>query len=119
MSTTRKYTTLRGLFQNLGLRNLTLASFISKRAYDNVRHEWVVLQLSDDLADEIAVLLASVLVSKRYVDKYATLIHNAYTTYGIYSRLWITRTKNGFRAEYCAGQDYPAEIRCIQSLLRR
>lgn len=119
MSTIRKYKTLRGLFQNLGLRNFTLEEFISRRVYDNVRHEWITVQLSDDLSDEIAVLLASALVSKRYVDKYATLIHNADTTYGIYRRLWVTKTQNGFRADYCAGQDYPAEIRYIQHLLRR
>ena len=34
----------------------------------------------------------------------------AYATFGLTDRLWW----NGNRFEYCAGQDYPSEIRFIQ-----
>lgn len=39
----------------------------------------------------------------------------SYVNAGIFRRLWW----NGRRYEYCAGQDYPSEIRCIQGLIRK
>ena len=38
--------------------------------------------------------------------------------YGILARLTIICKSYGFRGNYCAGQDYPSEIRTIQKIIR-
>lgn len=42
-------------------------------------------------------------------------VHNC----GILRRVAIRQDRNEFRAEYCAGQDYTAEIRLIQKIINR
>ena len=39
-------------------------------------------------------------------------------SYGILKRLTIICKSYGFRGDYCAGQDYPSEIRTIQKIIR-
>lgn len=111
---TYKYKTLKGLLRQLGGRYFTFYDLHSGRFYHKTRG-WVRYELSDDGREEAARKFAGVLWSK-VNDGRVSQCKNYYGKMcGILERLWIE--KSG-RATYCAGQDYPSEIRTIQHLVR-
>lgn len=111
---TFKYKTLKGLLSQVGGRYFTFYDFHSGRFYHK-KHGWVQYKLSDEAKEEAARKFAGVVWSKVNDDRVCQCRHYYGKMCGILERLWIT--KRGL-AKYCAGQDYPSEIRTIQYLLR-
>ena len=104
---TYHYKTLRGLLRANGLRYLTLSDYLSKRIYSE-KHGWMQFELSDDADLQFVSGIAGVLWV-RPNDEQLRRVAYAHPM-GILRRLWY----NGRRFEYCAGQDYDAEIRYIR-----
>lgn len=118
---TRKYKTLNGLFNGLGFRQFTYNDYKRKSKWVSSLCKEVRFELSDELDEEVRMLLASGLCStKPAIRKYADLMRfGLERSYGILDRLWIARASDGkFYGQYCAGQDYISETRYIQSILR-
>ena len=114
---TKKYKTMEGLLRHAGRFNLY--QFLTGRGWFNGKYYNFVLP--SDERQRLAEVFADVLYSRRSKCK-AHLIKNADSSAacGITERLYIKKDKETgkFYASYCAGQDYPSEIRCIQKLIR-
>ena len=111
---TYNYKTLRGLLRQCGSRYFTFYDFHSGRFYHKTAG-WVRYNLSDSGREEAARLFAGVVWSRANADRVEQCLYYHGRLCGILERLWITKT---CKAEYCAGQDYVGEIRCIQGLMR-
>lgn len=101
------YKTLNGFMRANGIRQFTLEDFRSGRIYSN-RRGWINFKLGEQAENDFvrgvtAVLWQNVDDERMYRVRYARSM-------GILRRLWY----NGKRFEYCAGQDYPSEIRFIR-----
>ena len=114
-----KYNTLRGLFRALGNNGgarpvFTLSDFLSGRAYLNGK--FAGFTLSDSLRDDVLQIFAGVIWKRGAAEKAHRLatVENC----GILRRVWIVKDGGEYSAEYCAGQDYTAEIRFIQKLMK-
>lgn len=110
---TFKYKTLRGLLSQ-SATDFTFSDFVSRR-FVHKKHGWVAFQLSDEAKDEAAKKWASVVYERAGEQRVAKIRWYLGKNWGIFRRLAMTR--NG-RAYYCAGQDYPSEIKTIQGLIR-
>lgn len=107
---TYKYNTLRGLLRQTD--DLNLYGVLSGRL--NLRGRgWCRIRFSDSLRAELFAKWAGVIYS-RPNDNARNMQY--LEPCGILRRLTIDRTG---RASYCAGQDYPGEIRYIQGLIRK
>lgn len=107
---TYKYNTLRGLLRQTD--DLNLYGVLSDRL--NLRGRgFCRVRLSDSLRAELFAKWAGVIYSRP--NENAANIGRLEPC-GILRRLTIDRTG---RASYCAGQDYPGEIRYIQGLIRK
>ena len=104
---TIQYKTLRGFMRANCIRQFTLEDFISRQCF-NPRHGWIKFKLSKEAENEYIRGITGVIWAK-VTDERMYRVRNA-KSMGILRRLWF----NGKRYEYCAGQDYPAEIRFIQ-----
>lgn len=107
---TRKYKTLKGLLSQT--RQLNFNDFHANRFFHK-KHGWMMFSLPDEEKDKGYAMLASAIyrngasktsLMKRYIGK----------EFGILNRIFFVRGE----ATYCAGQDYPAEIRTIQGIFR-
>lgn len=78
---------------------------------------YVKFSLPDEEIHKAYVLFASCLWT-RNIEDHAGMIDRYSCSHGIFSRLWLTWRKDGIKVDYCAGQDYPSEIRCMQNLIR-
>lgn len=118
---TKKYKTLAGLFKGLGLRQLTFNVYKRKAVWVPKYSQTVRFELSPELDEQVRILLASGICSTKVaIRKYAELMRFSKYGAGILDRLWIQKSSSGneFYGQYCAGQDYIAETRYIQSYLR-
>lgn len=109
-TTKRHYKTLRGLMDALGTKALDLRTFNRGADYSPKFRKYLKFSVSDEVAAEFYNGIASVLYKRPKAWQAERL---KYYTDGIASRLWY----NGKYFEYCAGQDYTAEIRFIQRKL--
>ena len=107
---TYKYRTLRGMLSQTD--DLSLYGIVSGRLYLRGRG-WCNVRISDALRSELFAKWAGVIYS-RPNDNARNIQY--LQPCGILRRLTIDRTG---RASYCAGQDYPGEIRYIQGLIRK
>lgn len=108
---TRKYKTLNGLLrqargEEISYYDLQCGYFTDKNFH------YVKFVLSDDAKREACRKMAKVVW--QCGDKTEKLLYYGGRNYGIFRRLTI-RKKYG--ASYCAGQDYPGEIRTIQKII--
>lgn len=117
----RHYKTLRGLFRANDIRQFSLSDYLSRGVYCYKTNEWIHFTLSEEAAEEICGLFANGLCeTKPAKEKYARLIPRIAENCGIFGRLIIEKGRNGkFRSHYWAGQDYPSEVRYVQSLIRK
>lgn len=111
---TIKYKTLKGLLRQLGSRYYTFYDLHSGRFYHKTKG-WVRYNLSEEGREQAARKFAGVVWSKVNADRIDQCKNYHGKMCGILERLWIY--KDG-RATYCAGQDYPSEIRTLQHLMR-
>ena len=115
---TKKYKTLKGLFNANELKELRFSDFLSKRVYSKKAKQFISFKLSDEAKDEACRLFATGISSGSRVKKYVDLIrrYNA-KNYGIFDGLIIEKGKT-FRGVYFAGQDYIPETNIIRRCLR-
>lgn len=110
---TRKYKTLKGLLsQNggqLGYNDFHRNQFYHKTA------GWQNFSLPEEEKEKGYIMLASAIYTDGKKMSYRLRNYNGRAA-GILNRIFFER--NGKRATYCAGQDYPGEIRFIQKLFR-
>lgn len=113
MKPRKKYfKTLKGLQGQLGGGYLTAEMMKNRRA--QFKDGWYhVFAISDEADDEFWEGLASVVWSRPTPQHVSNL--RLYGRGWYMGRLW--REKSG-RYTYCAGQDYPSEIRSIQREMR-
>ena len=111
---TFKYKTLRGFLRNMDSRYFTFGEFVSGRFLHKTKgfHRF---ELSDEARDEAARIFASVIYSRPSAENVEAVRDYRGNEYGIFRRLWI---RKDLRPDYCAGQDYDGEIRCIRRLIR-
>ena len=115
---TRKYNTIGGLFRALkksGQNYYTLSDYLSGRIY--MGDGWCNIILSDPLQDKTLQIFAGAIWERGAAGKAWKL--KSVQNCGILQRVAIRYAKNEYRAEYCAGQDYTAEIRLIQKIINR
>lgn len=110
---TFKYKTLGGILKQ-SATDFTFDNFLSGR-FTHKTHGWVSFKLSDEARDEAARKWADVLYARAGEQRTAKVRNYRGRNYGIFRRLAMTRKG---KAYYCAGQDYPSEIRLIQGLIR-
>lgn len=117
----RHYKTLRGLFRANDIRQFSLSDYLSRGVYCYKTNVWIHFTISEEVAEEICGLFANGFCeTKAAKEKYARLIPRVAKNCRIFRNLIIEKGSNGkFRPHYCAGQDYPAEVRYVQHLIRK
>ena len=112
---TRYYKTLRGLLsQNDGQLNFN--DFHANQFYHKTAG-WVTFRLPQEEKDKGYKILASAIYSNGE-KMYERLKYYRGQSYGIFRRIFFDKHRFG-KGDYCAGQDYPSEIRFIQCLFRK
>lgn len=109
---TKKYKTLKGLMKATGKREWTALDMARGEAWFNSENKTCRFSLPVEVVEAFWEGLAKV-VWRHPSERQIRLIR--YYTDGIMRRLWW----NGRYYEYCAGQDYPGEIRFIQNKINR
>lgn len=110
---TYKYKTLKGLLSQTVYKTISLNELNSKRIYLKNRG-FCNFELNEEEKEKAYKLIAKAIYSKNQ-DSHIYHISTA-RNYGIFDRLRINKRLKG---EYIAGQDYIAEIRTIQYLIRK
>lgn len=110
----RHYKTLEGLMRACGIKEINLNQMRESRIY-HPKFGWIDFTLDDDVRDNFYRGIAEVVWS-RVTDERLELVKYADYKY-ILNRLTYNRVYKRFG--YCAGQDYPGEIRFIQNFLRK
>lgn len=105
---TKRYKTLKGLMKALNTSQLSVLDMNRGQAWFRSEEKTCKFELPEKVREEFYMGCAKV-VWRNPKDWQAQRLqhYNA----GIMGRLWF----NGKRYEYCAGQDYPGEIRFIQN----
>lgn len=112
---TYKYKTLRGLVRNSSQLNFN--DFCAGVMWHNKRG-WVRFTLPESEKMKGFSLLAGTIYANG--DRFAKrLFFYDGQRYGIFNRLFFSNYGGKLGATYCAGQDYVAEIKLIQKLLRQ
>ena len=111
---TKHYKTLEGLMRACGIREINLNQMREGRIHHKTLG-WINFTLDEDVKENFYRGIAGVLWS-RVTDE-----RIGFVRYADYKYILNRLTYNGQykRYEYCAGQDYPGEIRFIQNLLRK
>jgi hypothetical protein len=104
---TRDYKTLRGLTKHV--HQYSLDDFVKGMAYHD-KLGWIKIRLSDELRDELVKGFADAIDLRK-----AYRLETLYESCGILKRLFY----DGRRFTYCAGQDYPGEVRFIKDWIRK
>lgn len=105
---TKRYKTLKGLMKALNTHQLSVLDMNRGQAWFPSEEKTCKFELPEDVLHEFYSGCAKVVWRNPKDWQIQRLRHyNA----GIMRRLWF----NGERYEYCAGQDYPGEIRFIQN----
>lgn len=94
--------------------------FTSRYFYHEKSRDWCKFDLPEEEIERAVRLFADVVygrVTKTQLDR---VRYYSGRCYGILDRLIIQKKSydKGVRCNYCAGQDYPAEIKTIQKILR-
>lgn len=110
---TYKYKTLKGLISQAAYNTISLNELNSNRIYLKNRG-FCNFELNEEEKEKAYKIISKAIYSKN-PDSHIYHISTA-RNYGIFDRLRINKRLFG---EYVAGQDYIAEIRTIQSLIRK
>ena len=105
---TFKYKTLKGFMRANDIRQFSLLDYLHGTVFSN-SHGWIKFSLSRDAQTEFLEGIAGVVWSKPTEERVNRLRYAP--EMGILRRLWLNEAG---RYTYCAGQDYPSEIRYIQ-----
>lgn len=114
-----KYSTLPCLFRALSNKNrgraiFTLSDLLSGRACLN--GQLAPFTLSDELREKVLQLFAGVIWKEATPERVQRV--GWMQDCGILRRVWIVKERGEYIGDYCAGQDYDAEMRYIRRLAR-
>lgn len=117
---TRKYKTIKGLLKQCYGHELDFNNFTSRTFYHDKSSRWCKFGLPDEEIELAVRLFADVLYGRVTINQLNNILHYHGPSYGILTRLTIQKKSydKEVRGTYCAGQDYPAEIKTIQKILR-
>ena len=95
---------------------ITLENILHCRAYHK-NHGWIDINnlMSDELVDEIAHLLGGNRDTKARIRSVLSYAGSSLNHWGLRRILYSPKTD---RFSYCAGQDYPYELRQIRNYLK-
>jgi len=113
---TRNYKTLRGMVSQAYSREINFNDFKAGQFHHD-RLGWVNFRLPESERQKAYEMFASAIYSNGKANVYKLMRYDG-KKYGILARLTIICKYYGFRGDYCAGQDYPSEIRTIQKIFR-
>lgn len=113
---TRSYKTLRGMVARAMFQTINFNEFKSGQFCHN-RLGWIKFKLPESERQKAYEMFASAIYSNGKANAYKLMRYDG-KSYGILGRITIFCKSYGFRGDYCAGQDYPSEIRFIQKLIR-
>lgn len=116
----RTYKTIEGLLSQCAYHAMNYNEFVSRQFYHEKSRDWCKFDLPEEEIERAVRLFADVVygrVTKTQLDR---VRYYSGRSYGILDRLIIQKKSydKGVRCNYCAGQDYPAEIKTIQKILR-
>lgn len=113
---TINYKTLRGMVKHTLHNTISFNYFKRGLFYHNTRG-WVKFRLPEGEISKAYEMFASAVYSDGKANAYKLRQYQG-RSYGILDRLTIICKSYGFKGDYCAGQDYPSEIRTIQKIIR-
>lgn len=113
---TRNYKTLRGMIKQTFCNQINFSEFKSGQFYHKTLG-WVKFRLPEGEISKAYEMFASAVYSNAKANAYKLRQYHG-RDYGILQRLTIICKSYGFKGDYCAGQDYPSEIRTIQKIIR-
>ena len=119
---TKKFKTLNGLCKSLDCGVLSYDNFVSGRAIFLSKKgygQWCAFELDSKARREFAEGIAKVLWARPDEEKVRAVLNYSGKNYGIFRRLWYDARYKRKNFEYCAGQDYDAEIRTVRKLILR
>ena len=108
---TYKYKTLSGLMKASKGNQFTLNELIEGRFY----HTGKRFKVTEELQRDLLQMYAKAIWERQWKTKFNKL--GMLKPCGILQRVYIAKHNNEFRSHYCAGQDYPSEIRFIQKMV--
>lgn len=117
---TRKYKTIEGLLSQCSGKELNFNDFNARTFYHEKSRMWCKFSLPFWEEARAAQLFASAVYNRVCAKQEANILFYSGKSYGILRRLTIQKKyyDKKVRGTYCAGQDYDAEIRTIQKILR-
>ncbi len=113
MARTRKYKTLKGLMKALNMKQFSALDMRRECWFFSDTRQSHPVILSEDAQNEFWKGIAQVVWERNWKANINNL--RFCKTFGLMSRLIY----DGKRCFYCAGQDYPSEIRVIQRTSRK
>lgn len=113
MARTRKFKTLAGLMKAADLRYLTATQMRNKRLFFPKTRQYQPFKLSDEAENVFWLGIAKVVWERNFRANANNLRYCR--RFSLMDRLWY----DGNSYVYCAGQDYPSEIRTIQRASRQ
>ena len=113
---TINYKTLRGMVKHSLYDAISFNDF-KRGFFPHKTHGWVKFRLPEGEISKAYEMFASAVYSDGKANAYKLRQYYG-RSYGILERLTIICKSYGFKGDYCAGQDYPSEIRTIQKIIR-
>lgn len=113
---TRNYKTLRGMMKQVFNHQINFNDFKRSQFYHKTLG-WVMFRLPEGEVSKAYEMFASAVYSNGTANAYKLRQYHG-RDYGILQRLTIICKSYGLKGDYCAGQDYPSEIRTIQKIIR-
>ena len=117
---TRKYKTIEGLLSQCSSHEINFNDFLSRQFYHEKSRNWYTFYLPEEEIERAVRLFADVVYSRVTKTQFDNVRYYRGQSFGILQRLTIQKKHydKTVRGTYCAGQDYDAEIRTIQRMLR-
>jgi hypothetical protein len=114
----RHYKTLKGLLSQTLYGRIDFVDFHWNKFYHK-KNGWMNFTLPDEEMNRCYRLMAAAIYSRSY-DSKAYLMKNYHgNAHGILTSIIVGLSKkNGLQSDFCAGQDYTSEIRCVQGIFR-
>lgn len=117
---TRKYKTIEGLLSQCWSHEMNYNEFMARQFYHEKSRKWYKFDLPEEEIERAVKLFANAVYGRVTKKQFNNVMYYCGQSYGILQRLTIQKKHydKTVRGTYCAGQDYDAEIRTIQKILR-
>ena len=111
----RNYKTLKGLLSQTLYGQINFNDFHNGRFYHK-KNGFTFFTLADDAKEQCYELMASAIWERNSASRVGLMKNYTGYPHGVLKGISVKLGKNGFRASYCAGQEYTSEIRCVQRI---